>query len=175
MGIEELKARLDRLLNEQGLGSTRREAGALQDVLVELKIGLKDLAEGLVATERELESERDQLATAERRGKLAAEIADAETVAIAAQYTDRHRQRVGLLERKLAVQRDELAITEREYQELADRYRAARQGIPGTDPARTPVDTDDAGFLKARLDRQAAEAAADAQLEMLKKKLGKTP
>ena len=174
MGIDELKARLDRLLHEQGLGSTRREAGALQEVLVELKIGLKDLTDALAATERELVSERDQLVTAERRGKLAVEINDGETATIATQYIERHRQRIDLLERKVAVQRDELAIADREYQELSDRYRAARQGIPGSDPGRPPVDLEDPGFVKARIDRQAAEAAADAQLEMLKKKLGKS-
>jgi predicted nucleic acid-binding Zn-ribbon protein len=174
MGIEDLRARLDRLLREQGLGSPRREAGALHEVLVELKVGLKDLNDALSATERELTSERDQLATAERRGKLAEEIRDTETVTIAAQYADRHRQRIALLERKLAVQRDELAITEQEYQELSDRYRAARQGVPAGETGPPPADGDDPGFLKARFDRQAAEAAANAQLELLKKKLGKT-
>jgi hypothetical protein len=174
MGIDDLKARLDQLLHEQGLGSTRREAGVLQEALVELKVGLRDLNDAIAATERELASEREQLATAERRGRLAAEINDTETATIAGQYVDRHRLRIDLLERKLVVQRDELMIAEREYRELSDRYRGARQGMPGTEPTRPSIDTEDQGFMKAKLDRQAAEAAADAQLEMLKRKLGKS-
>ena len=175
MGIDELKARLDRLLNDQGLGSTRREAGALQEVLVDLKVGLKELRSSIEATERELKLERGQLVTAERRGRLASEINDAETAELARLYTDKHRQRVDLLERKIAVQQDELAIAETEYQELADRFRAAKQGIPQGDPAtRASVDPEDPDFVRTKIEINAREAAVDAQLELLKKKLGKT-
>ncbi|MBM4188536.1 MAG: hypothetical protein FJ206_14630 [Gemmatimonadetes bacterium] len=158
-------------MNQHGLGSTNREvAGALHDALVDLKVGIKDLAEAIAKTERELVSERHELETAERRGRMAAEIADGETTEIARQFAERHRQRVELLERKLAVQRDELAIAEGEYQVLSDRLREARQG---SGPSRISVDTEDPGFLRARLDRQAVEAAAEAQLEILKRKMGK--
>lgn len=170
MGIDDLKARLDQLLNQQGLGADRRERGSIHDALVDLKVGLKDLQDALAKTERDLVAEREQLETAERRGRMAAEINDAETVEIARQFTDRHRQRVELLERKLAVQRDELMMTEQEYQSLSDQYRAAKQG---TDPPRVSVDAEDPGFVRARIDRQAAEAAAQAQLELLKRKMGK--
>ena len=82
----------------------------------------------LVSTERELAIERRQLADAERRGRLAADVPDSETVALAERYAARHRGRVGVLERKLVVQRDELVLAEREVAEMMAEYRAARPG-----------------------------------------------
>ena len=84
----------------------------VQQHLVDLKVGLQDLRRGYAATERELTQEREQLAAAERRGQQAAEIQDAETVRIATEFLARHRERVEVLERKLAVQRDEVAMAE---------------------------------------------------------------
>ncbi len=176
MGIDDLKARFERLLSEQGLGgSARAEAGALHEALVDLKVGLKELTEALGRTERDLSAEREQLAAAERRGQLAADIGDQETATIAREFAERHRQRVELLDRKLGVQRDELAIAQSEYDSLSERYRSARQGVPGSGPtvsAQPPTDAE-TELLKGKLDRRAVESAVDAQLEMLKKKLGK--
>lgn len=160
MGIDDLKARFDRLLGDRD---------SLHSALVDLKLGLKDLAQALATTERELTREREDLATAERRGQLAADINDTETLEIARQFTEKHRQRVDLLERKLGVQRDEIAVAEQEYRELAERYKQRT----GEATVRPTIDTEDAAFIKAKIDHQAREAAAQAQLEMLKKKMGR--
>lgn len=194
MGFDELKARLDRLLNEQGLGGLgRSQAGILHDALVDLKVGLKDMTDALGRTARELATEQEHLTAALRRGQLADDISDSETATIAREYAERHRQRVALLERKQAVQQDELAIAQQEYDMLADRYRAARRGVGdpgsrsaagddalGSDPSDGPgggagpaIDPEEANLLKARLDRQRAESVVNAQLEMLKRKMGK--
>ncbi|MBX3147397.1 MAG: hypothetical protein KF785_11585 [Gemmatimonadales bacterium] len=190
MGFEELKARLDRLLNEQGLGRLgRSQTGILHDALVDLKVGLKDMTDALDRTVRELAAEQEHLAAALRRGQLADDINDSETATIAREFADRHRQRIGLLERKQAVQQDELALAQQEYDTLADRYRVARRGIgdagsrgPGSEDelaggpagmADPTIDSEESSLLKARLDRQRAESVADAQLEMLKRKMGK--
>lgn len=175
MGIDDLKARLDSLLREYTRpGTSRDQAAALHSALVDLKVGLKELEQALATTERELGRERVELETAERRGRLARDIDDAETAAIADQFVTRHRERVTLLERKLEVQREELTLARREYEELAERYRAARQGLPegGARPAGAEPSADDE-LLKAETDRQAAQATVEAQLAMLKKKLGK--
>lgn len=174
MGIDELKARFERLLGEYTRpASAREQAHALHSALVDLKVGLKDLQAALTVTERELEAEREHLATAERRGRMAEQIGDAETAAVAAQFVTRHQERVAVLERKLAAQRDELAMAERDYAELSERYRTARQGMPAdrsVESARAELDDD---LLRATTDRAAAEAAANAQLEALKKKMGR--
>jgi len=166
MGIDDLRERIERLL-----GSERQHAGVYHDALLDLKLGLKDLKDAIQATARELESVKAELVTVERRGKLALDIGDQETVQIAATYADKHRQRAGVLERKLGVQQDELTMAEREYEELSIRYRSAKQGIP---PEAGSADASEADpVLKARIDRHAAEKAVEAQLEQLKKKLGR--
>lgn len=91
-----------------------------------------------------------------------------------------------MLDRKLAVQRDELALAERETAEMTDRIRAARQGFGPTAGAAaaawreiqaaggTRPELDLEGeLLKAQAERKLHEAAVEAQLAHLKKKLGK--
>jgi hypothetical protein len=175
MGLDELRARLDSLLASQGLSNDRRaEASGLHAALVEFKVVVGTHRDALAQAERELSDERRQEADAERRGRLAAEIGDAETVRIASEYTARHRERVLLLTRKVEVVRDELAYAEREYEVLAGRYQAARQGLgsaagPSTaDPSDRELDA-----LNAKAQREANQRAVQEQLEMLKKKLGK--
>jgi len=175
MGLDELRARLDSLLASQGLSSDRRaDASGLHAALVEFKVVVGTHREALAKAERELADERRQEADADRRGRLAADIGDAETVRIATEYTARHRERVLLLTRKIEVVRDELAYAEREYEVLAARYQAARQGIgtTGPTPAVDPADRE-LEAMKAKADREASQQAVQAQLEMLKKKLGK--
>lgn len=175
MGLDELRARLDSLLASQGHSTDRRsEASGLHAALVDFKVIVGEHRDALAKAERELDAERRQETDAERRGRLAAEIGDTETVRIATEYTARHRERVTLLERKVAVVKDELAYAEREYETLATHYQAARAGTPGPASA-APLDAPDHEFdgLKARADKEANEQAVKAQLEMLKKKLGK--
>jgi len=151
---------------------------------VEAKLGLDRMRESLGATERELVAERKQLDDAERRGRLAAQVSDAETVVVAERFAGRHRERVAMLERKLAVQRDELMLGERELEEMAAQYRAS--GRPEADAnlraawreieaaGGTRPDTDlESELLRAQTERRLMEEAVEAQLAQLKKKLGK--
>ena len=176
MSLDELRARLDRLLSGQDLAKDRRaRAKGLHAALVEFKVVVGQSRDALVQAERELVSEQRQLADAERRGRLAAEIGDTETARIAGEYAARHRERAGILERKVGVIRDELAYSEREYQSLAAQYQAARGPGSGPSPGAEPGDLSERELdqLQVKADREAAERAAKAQLEHLKKKLGK--
>jgi len=181
MGLEELRARLDSLLTRHGLAADRFErAAGLKDALVELKVAIGQGRDARGKAERELEAERLRLIDAERRGGLAAQIDDAETVRIAAEFTAKHRDRVELLERKLAVIRDELAFAEREYESLSGQYRSARLGTdappPSPGPGSAELDPEldrDLDRLSSEASRAARDAAVRAQLEHLKKKLGK--
>ena len=182
--FESLKARLDRLFREHSRPDHRARAAALREALLEAKVGVGTMQSALVSTERELANERRQLADAERRGRLAAELPDTETVSLAERYAARHRERVAVLERKLVVQRDELLLAEREVAEMLAEYRAARPGAPqesveaawrgleaaGEDRPGTGLDDDG----RAETDRRIKEAV-EAQLAFLKKKLGKQP
>jgi hypothetical protein len=157
MGLDELRSRLDSLLAGQERSTDRRAyATGLHAALVEFKVALGQSKDALGPAERELGQEQKQLVDAERRGRLAAEIGDTETARIAEEFAARHRERVGLLERKIAVIRDEIAYLEREYGVLSGRYQSDRPG---------------AGSLSDQ--PEAAAQTVAAQLESLKKKMGK--
>ncbi|MBA2626870.1 MAG: hypothetical protein H0U85_02585, partial [Gemmatimonadales bacterium] len=105
-------------------------------------------------------------------------------VAIAERFAAKHRERASVLERRVAVQADELALAERETAEMTAQLREAQQGrVPTSAPGasspaapspRTAADLE-SEILSARADRALHEAAVDAQLAHLKKKLGKQP
>ncbi len=177
MGLDELRSRLDSLLAGQERSPDRRAyTSGLHAALVEFKVALGQSRDGLGPAERELGQEQQHLADAERRGRLAVGIGDLETAGIAEEYVLRHRERVALLERKVGVIRDEIAYLEREYEVLAGRYQSARQGagpLPDQPAASSGLPDHELDALKAKSDRAASEQMVKAQLELLKKKLGK--
>lgn len=162
----------------------------MREAVVEAKVAVAEIREAVARTERELDVERQRLADAERRGRLATEIQDHETVAVAERFVGKHRERGGVLERKLANQREELALAERELTEMqaqlksAERDRPAMEGdrsaerawrdLQGAGGARPGMDLQDE-LLKSEMDRAAREDAAARQLEELKKKMRKPP
>jgi len=76
---DSLKGLSDRLAPEE----RRRVTSAMRDALVHAKLGISELKEGARVTESRLAAERAELDTVRRRQGLAAQINDAETVAIA--------------------------------------------------------------------------------------------
>ncbi|MGH7754095.1 MAG: hypothetical protein ACREN5_14915 [Gemmatimonadales bacterium] len=166
----------------------RARAARMQEAVVEARLSVDAMRRGLAQTSGELALERQRLADAERRGRLAGEIQDAETVRVALQFTERHRERVLVLEKKLAVQHEELGLAERELEEMKGQLKSAVQDRPATEAGRaaeqawrdlqraggTRPDLDLEGeLLKAQMNRRALEAEADEQLKALKKKMGK--
>jgi hypothetical protein len=179
--LEGLKARLDQLLRDGARSDPRAYAAGLREALLEARLGITTMREALAATERELASERRQLEDAERRGRLAAAVPDPETVAVAARYAVRHRERVSVLERKIVVQRDELALGERELADMTAEARQASAGNPSESIAAAWRDLESAGATRpdeqeraqADADRRRRDSAIEAQLAYLKKKLNK--
>src|SRR5207253_8913642 len=64
-------------------GDLRDLARQMQEAVVEAKVAVVETRDAVARTERELAQERQRLADAERRGRLASEIQDGETVAVA--------------------------------------------------------------------------------------------
>jgi hypothetical protein len=171
-----------------GAGDLRALGRQMREAVVDAKVAVAEIQEAITRTNRELALERQRLADAERRGRLAGEIQDQETVTVAERFTAKHRERIAVLERKLAAQREELALAERELEEMqtqlksAERDRPAMQGersaeqawrdVQGAGGARPGMDLQDE-LLKSDMDRAAREAAAARQLEELKKKMRK--
>ena len=192
--FENLRKSLDELLSRSTPPEERREiVSRMRDTLVQAKMGLEDLREGLAKSRRRLESERRELDTVQRRKRLAEQVGDAETVRIATQYEQAHSERVQVLVRKLEAQESELAVAERDVAQMMKELRAAASGIPlGNDrgnaaamnAAMDEVEADLAagkneslrdeieGLSRART-RADHEADAARKLEELKRRMGK--
>lgn len=181
--LDGLKARLDQLLRERTRTDPRAYAAGMRDALLEAKVGLTRMKEALTASERELAAERKQLEDAERRGRLASALPDQETVRVAEMFAARHRERIEVLVRKVAVQRDELVLTQREIEEMAAEVRKAGSGGASESihaawrdlEAAGGVRPDDGERVHAEAERRRLDEAIEAQLAFLKKKLGKQP
>jgi hypothetical protein len=185
--FEGLRARLEKLLADHTpAGDPRARTAQLHAALLELKVAVGVLRDGIATTERLLQAERQQLADAERRGQLAGQIPDQETVRVAEQFAARHRERAQVLEKKLALQREELALAERDLAQWSAEFRDARQGKEARSPAQEAAwrDIEAAGgarpetdlegeLLQSEIDRRRMDEAVRAQLEHLKKKMGK--
>jgi len=147
----------------------------LHRAAVDGRAALMQLRDALEKTERELAAERVQLDAAQRRGTMAADIGDSETAAVAERFTARHGERVAMLEQKLSAQQTELALLERDVDEVVTKLRdlQLRAGVPPEGSrVQPPPDVDDSG-LGAQLDRSAREADAEARLRELKNKMGR--
>ena len=148
----------------------------MREALVEAKVGVSQLRTALESTRERLARERGELETVQRRGRLAAQINDTETVKVAARFERRHAERVAVLERKLAAQQAELALAEREVAEMAGELKAMAAGAPpgGAPAGVSPDDEPDgaADALRRDIDKAARDAEAERKLAELKRRMG---
>ena len=100
------------------LGGMRRE-------MVQARASLPLYDDAVRGAEAELARERKALDDAVRRGGLAERINDAETVRIAAEFAERHRKRVAVLEDKVRAARAEQELRAQEVQDMMRRYKEA--------------------------------------------------
>lgn len=163
--------------------------GDMRDSIVRAKMAVDDLRQGVEATRKRLGAEQRELETVVRRKALAEGINDAETVSVAARYEAHHLERVTLLQKKLEAEEGELALVERELEEMKAQFKAASAGVgsglrsggPGSAPpsdAELGLDDRGAGLAQelGALDRERRRASSDADAESrlaeLKKRMG---
>jgi hypothetical protein len=185
--FEQLRRSLNDLLDRATKPEDRREIVIrMKTTLVQARLGLDDVADALAKSQRKLELERKELETVRRRKEMALAIKDAETVAIAERFEKQHQERIGVLEEKIAVQVREVAMAEREVDEMKAEIRKAMAAPSSTgsrpleDPLDDPlVDPQDAK-MRDELDSLARDRArADRdddvarRLEELKRRMGK--
>lgn len=161
------------------------QAGAslaqMRDTLVQARVGLGDLRQAIEESQLALTAKERELETVRRRKGQAQSIGDAETIRVAERYEAELASRVDVLTRKLAAQRDELALAEREVSEMTAELRRAIGGVtpPRSVGAIDPLADDHSAALDelAALERARGRAArdadADARLAELKRKMGK--
>jgi phage shock protein A len=99
--------------------------GAMRREMVDARANLPVYDEAVRAAEAELVRERRALDDAVRRGGLAEKINDAETVRIAAEFAERHRRRVAVLEEKVRAARAEKELRAQEVDDMMRRYKEA--------------------------------------------------
>ena len=182
--FEELRDSIRDLLAGRVAPEDRRAMmHAMRETLVRARLGVEDLQQGVSATRVRLNEQRKELETVQRRKKLATDINDAETVAIAEKYERQLSERVDILEKKLAVQEAELMMVEQEVTAMTADLKAARAGagaVPASTAARDLDPLDEEGNLSSELDglaraqrRSAHESDAEAKLAELKRRMGK--
>ncbi len=181
-----------RELMDRATSPEERRAGLarMKQTLVTARLGLDDLRGGVQVTRQRLQAEQRELSTMRRRKGLAANISDAETVALAEKYEAHHAERVAVLTRKLEAQEAELAIVERDVSEMSAELKRAMLGAApaGSAPSRDAADAaaeadaaagdatrvadelDAMSRARARSDR---DADAERRLADLKRRMGK--
>lgn len=151
----------------------------MKQTLALARIARDDVRKAVAASRERLEAARTELATILRRGEMARQIDDAETVAVAARFAETQRSTVALLERKVRVQEDELALAEQTVSQMEQELR----GVTGIGPAPSatagaaPAPGDDAAVDAsdyAGLDAAARAQAADERLAELKRRMGRS-
>ena len=155
--FEQLRRSLNELLERAVKPEDRRLVVIrMKGTLVQARLGLDDVRDALAQSRRKLESERRELETVRRRKDLALKAQDAETVAVAERFERQHDERARLLEDKIVVQTREVAIAEREVEEMKAEIRTALAGGP-------PGGGSGGGALDDNLDDDPLEEAANAK------------
>lgn len=131
---------------------------------------------------KKLDAARAELTTILRRGDLARQINDTETVAVAERFAESQRGTIAVFERKVAVQHEELELSDRTVNEMEAELRAVT-GI-GPSPASSASsassgNADATGGPTADpsdyrgLDDAARAQTADERLAELKRRMGR--
>lgn len=98
---------------------------AMRKEMVEARAALSAQEDAIGDARNALAAEQNQLADCERRRTMAERIGDAETVRVAAEFSNRHRERVAVLEQKLEAVQAETQLRTREVEQMTRRYREA--------------------------------------------------
>ncbi|GAC1647768.1 MAG: hypothetical protein NVS4B3_02350 [Gemmatimonadaceae bacterium] len=183
MTFEHLRGVIRDLLSGAYTPDARRVALAeMRLTIARARAAATDLREDLSTTEAKLAEERIQLETVARRRKLAARIADTDTVLIASRYEAMHAQQVAVLRQKIAAQQAELALLDAELTTMTGELKAATSGIgavstPGASESDVTEETDQLASPSEpseEADRRAARGAeAEKKLSALKRRMGK--
>lgn len=184
MGFDNFRKSLEDLMNRHTPPTDRREAASqMRDTLIQAKMGLSEMRDGLSKARAQLEREERELETVKRRRQMALDINDAETVTIADKFVATHGERVELLRRKVAIQEDEVRMAEADVEAMTRDLKAAMSGTGDFGPnlsspspdldfsgEKVASEIDSLGRARARAEHQ---ARADAELEELKRRMGK--
>jgi hypothetical protein len=184
VGFDNFRKNLEDLMNRHTPPTDRREAASqMRETLVQARMGLSEMRDALAKAQTRLAQEERELETVKRRRQMALDINDTETVTIADKFVATHGERVELLRRKVAIQSDEVRMAEADVEAMTRDLKAAMSGTGDFGPtvaasspdldfsgAGVANEIDALGRARARAEHQ---ARAEAELEELKRKMGK--
>lgn len=116
----------DELNRDQVPETVDRLLVGMRDEVADAKVRLKELDDLISRAEVEAAREKREAGTARRRGKMAADIGDEETVKVASEYAQKHEERQKLLEQKVVALRNERAHREEEIAEMLAKLKEAK-------------------------------------------------
>ncbi len=128
---------------------------------------------------KKLDAARAELTTIRRRGDLARQINDTETVAVAERFAESQRSTIAVFERKVAVQHEELELSDRTVNEMEAELRAVTGIGPSPASSASSGNADATGGPTADpsdyrgLDDAARAQTADERLAELKRRMGR--
>jgi hypothetical protein len=180
--VGRLRDAIDQAATAQDLRDLARR---LREALVDATAGVADLRAAVERTDAALAAQGRQRADAERRGRLARDVQDLETEAVAARYAAKHAEQEGRLARRAADERAALAEAERELLDLRAELKRAERGGPTTSAERSaerawrtlraatgvPEDGGSSVPPEAGLRRATDEVAVEQQLREIKRRL----
>jgi hypothetical protein len=163
--------------------SSRRKLAEMKQTLAMARVSRDEIRAAHAQSSKQLTAAEAELATILRRSAMAAQINDTETVGVAARFAESQRSTIALLQRKVALQQDELALAERTVTEMEADLKAVT-GIgpaPGRSTAADATGSttrDDDAATADQSDYRELDAAtraqqADQRLAELKRKMGR--
>jgi hypothetical protein len=187
MVFDGFRRSFDELLSRATRPEERRlVASRMKDTLVQARMGLEDMRDGLTKARERLAAEERELETVRRRRTLAEGIKDQQTVDLAAKYEQMHTERVDVLKQKVAVQEAELALAERDVTSMSAELKAVLAGTdprgaaPALDASEEDADEPNASALRDEINSLGRERAraeredeAARRLDELKRRMGK--
>jgi len=99
----------------------------MEDEIVDVRVRVRSLEDERTKTISETESEVAAAATCRRRGVMAAEISDDETVRIAEEHAEKHDRRAEVLRKKVEVLAAEIELGEAEVEQMIAAFKEAKE------------------------------------------------
>jgi len=121
--VENFKDELNRDQVPEAVDHLLRE---MRSEVTDAKTRLHDLEEGIRRALAEAEREQREVATCERREKMAQRIGDEETERVASEFRQKHARRKDVLEAKAVALEREFEVRKAEIEEMLDQLRDAQ-------------------------------------------------
>ena len=100
--------------------------GGMKNEVAEAKVQIGDLETQIEKAKKQTRREQQDAATCRRREKMALDIEDTDTAAVAAQYAEKHEEHVQVLQQKVVALEAELAFRREGVVEMIEKVKEAQ-------------------------------------------------